>query len=485
MSGSSAAVTLSPLGLRQHSLSCMTAQGVLAPKGDYNQLMASVFRKSIQHRVPKHAVRKVRKDGVTVVSWHDRQHRRCVGTLAADGSGVEIVRYKSPTYFVRFKDSEGSVRVVNTLTSDKEQARTFLHRRQSEVCALRIDPDAAVRSKIQHVRSMRLTGLMDEYLGTLRDAHRASTESLLKRVIAHLGWRTVSSIDPARLECLRDELLDAHHDNRAINHSVLSRRQKPTLRNIRGFVVAAKGFCTWLAKKYQVPNRLGGVTCPKPSKCERRPRRAIEAAEFHSLIQAAEADVRDLHRCRTPGMLGRQAALIYSVLMFTGIRISALRRMCIGDVVFHDHELGHLKVIPKVRGRVAQQVQFRASVGGRLRDWIEIRRGDGSGDDDALIIWPARARDHFDRHCKDAGIDRRVMGTVVDIGALRGACNTHMFHAGVPAPVRARILGHVDTKLVETRYLLLGELAVNDAAARLEERLTAAAAGDSGAAAAA
>ena len=80
-------------------------------------------------------------------------------------------------------------------------------------------------------------------------------------------------------------------------------------------------------------------------------------------------------------------------------------------------------------------------------------------------------RQQFHKHRADAGIDHVVLGYHADLYALRGSWNTHAFHAKVPAELRAKVMGHTTTKLVEDRYLLLDELATSEAVAEVDRRL--------------
>jgi site-specific recombinase XerC len=434
--------------------------------------MGCVFRKVIIHRVPVRATRKPGKAGVTTITWVDRHQRRCSGKLMIGKNGDERVSYRAPEYYIRFRDARGSLRTERSGTSDKDLARSLLRQRENEVLERRLDPSRARRAAAATAATQDIYELINSYVGSLRGSHRDSTKSYLRRLAAHLEWKCIGCVALGPLEELRDHLLDCRARNKRSQSPVLARPAVPTARSIRGFLIAARGFCTWIASQHGVPNALGSLRAPKPKRAERRPRRAFAADEIARLISAARQDRRNLHGCSTRGVLGQQAALIYLMMSRTAIRPASIRRLRIRDVLLHGRGAGVLAVTPKVIDADIQRIPFGAELASALRGWIEVRRGDADFSDDAtLVIWPARQRQQFHKHLADAGIERVVLGYHADLYALRGSWNTHAFHAKVPAELRAKVMGHSTTKLVEDRYLLLDELATSEAVAEVERRL--------------
>jgi integrase len=434
--------------------------------------MGSVFRKVIHQRVPAGATRKPAKDGGTTISWTDRQRRRCSGKLVTGNDGLERVSYRAPEYHVRYRDEHGKLRTQRSHTTDKELARSLLKKKEQEVLELELDPTRTRRAAATRLASQSLDELIDLYLQSLRESHRASTKSYLRRLVPYFGWRRFGCVQLRQLEQLRDQLLVCRAQNQSCRLSLLKGGQVPTLRTIRGIVIAAKGLCTWVASAHGVPNPLSALRAPRAKKAERRPRRAFTVEEIARLIRAAEADRRDLHGCATSGVLGQQAALIYLLISRTAVRPASIRRLRIRDVLLHGAG-GVLVVTPKVTDAEIQRIPFGPELADALRRWIEVRRADaGFGPDAPLVRWPARQRQQFLKHLEDAGIARVVLGHHVDLYALRASWNTHAFHADVPAELRARVMGHSSTKLVQDRYLLLDEIATSEAIEQVDRRLS-------------
>jgi integrase len=422
--------------------------------------MGSIFKKRLQHKVPSGASRHSLADGTTEIRWTNRKRRKCKGRLVFVG-GAERVAYKSHTFWIRYRDHQRRQRSEDTGSTDREHASRMLSDRQAKASS---PEDAAHQAKLNTLKQAAVDDLIENYLATRSTQSRPAIRSYLSRLSRHLKWKHFSCIKKSDIEGVRDQLLTEHGQNAESGCKLLGKPQVPTLRNIRGFVIAARGFCTWVAKEYGAANALSDINAPKPLRAERRPRRAISIDDFHELIAAAERDKRDLHGCSTKGMLGKQAVLIYSLMMLTAIRPASIKKLRIRDIGFKDGRPTAMDVSPKVKGRQQQRIELPEELGDLLGEWIAIRRKDDSVDESSkVVLWPARARDHFGQHLEGAGICKVVGNYHLDMYALRGSWNTHAARSGIKPKVRAAVMGHADSKLVESVYLLEEEIGPDEA----------------------
>jgi integrase len=165
---------------------------------------------------------------------------------------------------------------------------------------------------------------------------------------------------------------------------------------------------------------------------------------------------------------GWERALLYLVLVTTGLRKGELSSLTVADVDLDDeHPAITLAAANAKNGREAR-LPLRSDVAAELLAWItqrQNRRVERSATKDRLFYVPNKLVRILYRDLKAAGIPKRDRrGRIVDVHAFRGTFGTHLARAGVD-PVTLKTLtrhGRIETTLKSyiDDYLLETEQAV-------------------------
>ena len=164
---------------------------------------------------------------------------------------------------------------------------------------------------------------------------------------------------------------------------------------------------------------------------------------FATIVDAAE---RGRARMRPEAAeefsrLGRERALIYRVLVTTGLRRGELAALTVGDVLLDDRQPAIVLRGADAKNGKRATLPLQADVAAELRAWIDektkaacgqrvvVVRGVGGV---PLFDVPDKLVRILDRDLAVAGIPKRDdQGRTVDVHAMRGTFATHLARAGV------------------------------------------------------
>ncbi len=203
----------------------------------------------------------------------------------------------------------------------------------------------------------------------------------------------------------------------------------------------------------------------KPAKVNRRNWTYAELAfdEINAAMDRARYRLRNSpHRIEQLDRLGRERALMYKTLIFTGLRRGELASLTIGQL----HLAGPRPYVDlhaaDEKNRQGAQIPLRSDLAGELASWVEDMQARNTRDSDAnkgqschrlttvarstalplttpLFTVPKALVKILDRDLKLAGIAKRdEWGRTVDVHALRHCFGTLLSRSGV-APERRRL----------------------------------------------
>jgi len=305
------------------------------------------------------------------------------------------------------------------------------------------------------------------------------------------AWRTLKDVDRADFEKWIGALREAGTGARALN--------------VR--LVAGKAFCNWLVQVNRLAqNPLKGIE-PANEKADRRhERRALTLDELAALIHAAERRPLDgalRNRGGNPADLkadersaleakGRERALVYRVLAFTGLRYGELRSVTVGQVAL-DATPPHIVLrAADEKARRGALIPLRADLVDAIRHFLRaksvqakkaaLRTGKPAplalSPDTRLFDLPLSLKKPLALDLVAAGLasqdketkrinKRDQHGRVIDVHCLRHTYATMLAKAGLPLQQAQRLMRHSDPKLTASVYTHLGVLDGAAAVAKL------------------
>ncbi len=437
--------------------------------------MGSVFRKLISRPLPEGA-RPLTRDGKLLAEWKGSDGRKHTGEIREIEGGLAKVLVRSSTYFAKYRDGSGIVRVVATHCREEAAARSVLAQleRRSELVragVMSAAEEAAgqeqgilladhVTAFVEHLRARRVVG------GRVKTMNRR-----LESVSAALHW--------IRLEDLSAEQLERHLSARR------GEGMGPSVWN--GIREAFVAFERWAIDTGRVlQGRLRLVPKLDERLDPRRPRRPLTEEELQRLVQVAQErplkDAQKINRGARKGeegaqvkphvklrlgLLGLERATLYKALALTGLRRGELASVTLARVDL-DAKVPHL-VLEAVdeKNRQGSTIPLRADLVTDIRAWLQRklealqleakRRGqpipmrlDPSM---PLFVVPKALVKILDRDLVAAGIPKRDdRGRTVDVHALRHTFGTNLAKAGVPLRTAQTLMRHSDPRLTANTY---------------------------------
>jgi integrase len=467
--------------------------------------MGIVFRPFVTRPLPDGA-RLVTRAGKPVAVWTDADGK---GHHAAITAGdPPRIRVRAGTFTAQFRDAEGRKRRVATGCRDRVAARAVLAdlERRAELerrGVLRPGEgrvaDHADTPVADHVAAYLEALAARRGKGARRSVaprHVANVRHALQLVVEACGWKRLRDLDREGVERWVARQLDGE--------------APPAPRTVNAKLATLTAWGNWLVGE----GRLSANPFARLRKLDegddvRRQRRALTADELRRLLTVARlrpvaefgrqtlrvvdagrprgsratwkraalrfddlaaAAERGRGRLR-PDVLarleraGRERALLYAVLVTTGLRRGELAAITVDDVKLDDAQ--PVLVLPGAVAKNGQRatIPLRPDVAGELRAWLD-ELADGvcrervgiAGTvsipgDVPLFDVPVALVKILDRDMAAAGIPKRDdRGRTVDVHALRHTFASHLVAAGVAPRVAQAALRHSSLDLTMQHY---------------------------------
>jgi len=306
-----------------------------------------------------------------------------------------------------------------------------------------------------------------ESMADRTDKHRTMSRQRVERVLKLAQIDRLAGITMPRLNTAIDKLAEAPHSLKPITRQHHRR--------------AVYAFLKWASSERLIPSvNLGELRAIRNAKTERE-RAALTIDEQRQLLEIAGAGEPFIERARggetRNEVDGQTRALVYRLVMETGLRSAEVRALTAADfnlratvptVRLHQrHEKNRKGTTFRIRPDTAVMLRGHlsrkapASAAFHLPDGANMARMLRADLKAARAAWIAQAGQDFDerqrREKSDTLADKRHDGAVLDFHALRVTFITNLARAGVPMAKAVRLARHSDPKLTMAIYTKLGE----------------------------
>lgn len=220
--------------------------------------------------------------------------------------------------------------------------------------------------------------------------------------------------------------------------------RKLTSQTVNYYLAAAKHLCKWMVRRGRAASSpLQYMESFRTKGEEKRERRPLKPTEAQRLIEVVGAG-------RQRGcMPGAERALLYVVMLESGLRVSEMRRLTKG--VFRLGEQPHIHLVGKLtKNRTSAIILLRTTTARALERHLK----DIADDDQAFQMGTANAMTRaFAADLKDAGIPRQdTAGRVVDLHSLRHTFVTWAHDGGASIRELTDLARHSDARLTIGTY---------------------------------
>ncbi len=419
--------------------------------------MGSVFLKTYTRAVPAGAeVGAIGgKNPRRVARWKTGS-KRIEAEVVTTPDGRDVVRVKSSTYYAKYRNADDVVVVVPTGCRDRKMAEQALAKLEKSV--ERVKAGVATHAETRQAQRMAepIGEHIDAYLATFAGSamHRQNTGSYLRKLAADCGWTTLADLKRADLETWL-----------AAESRVVDKKPKRSARSRNAYQTALVSFCNWCvtSARAMASNPFDRMAKAKLKTDPRRPRRALTVPEAIRLVEAARTAPErpegkpkpragSVPRRPAVRLTGPDRALLYLVLVQTGLRIGELSQLLVRDVRL-EGDVFRIELPARVgKSRREATIPLR-------RDLVEALRPrlDGKPPTAPVFDVPSSLIARFNGDCKRAGIPKRDdRDQTVDIHSLRKTFNTWLALAGVAPRVAQELMRHQHIDLTMGPYMDAG-----------------------------
>jgi len=339
--------------------------------------MGTVYKKTFTKPLPTGAKIIVRK-GQRLAEWKDAKGKTRTAPLTVAGDRIAVA---AGTYTAKYRDGAGIVREVATGCRDESAARSILSKLERRAELVKGEVITAAEDAVIDHQGTPLSDHIAAFIEhqKARGVSRRVKDTLsqLRRVAADCGFRRLADLDVTALERW---LLDRKAEGMSAG----------TMNQYRSAWVA---FGNWCIRNGRL---LGNPFSVLPKADEtadrRRTRRALTEAELMRLLDVARRrpllDAMTIRRgkrrgeavgrlreatCRRLERLGQERALIYKMLVLTGLRKGELASITVGQVVLDANPPYLVLEAADEKNREGSTIPLRADLAADLRQWLAGR----------------------------------------------------------------------------------------------------------------
>jgi len=470
--------------------------------------MGTVFKPFVTRPLPDGA-KVVTRAGKPVAVWTDASGKRRQAPATGKRAKRPGIVERAGTYSAQYRDGDGVVRRVPTGCKSLDAARAVLadlERRAEHVKAGIVTQaeanvaEHADTAVVEHVEAYVAALAHKRGKGarrTVSPEHVANVDRTLRLIVVECGFKRLRDLNRDAVDRWVSRLLELPDDAVVDAAGAVTSSARPAARTVNAKLATVTAWANWLVES----GRLTASPFARLRKLDeaddtRRQRRALTADELDRLLTVARlrpvaqfgrptlrviddarpaksratwkraeltfdtiVDAAERGRaCMRPeaaaqfDRLGRERALIYRVLVTTGLRRGELAALTVGDVLLDDDRPAIMLRGADAKNGKRATLPLRADVADELRAWIDEKAeavcrervgvaGVVSAIDDApLFDVPDKLVRILDRDLAAAGIPKRDdRGRTVDVHAMRGTFATHLAAAGV-SPVTLKTL---------------------------------------------
>lgn len=405
--------------------------------------MGYVFRQSVTKPLPANAIVKGEK-----VTWIDANGKKQSAELTDSGR----IRIQSQVFYARYNLNG---KQVTRSTECEKQANAEAILRQWEAEAEKVHAGILKPEDIKAKQEAKrgLTDHLNDYRvyleGKKRSVrHVADTLKQIQKAAEACGWKSLSDISRRDLEKHVDQMTARGLGANSVNHRL----------------TALISFCRWAEKNGRlVTMPLAGIEKATITEDRRHIRRALTEADFLRLVEATKArPVHDaLHNHRGEGEArisqttrsnlireGEVRAFCYTMLFYTGLRLSELKRLKVKSVDLKASRPCLCLEAQATKAKRGDMIPLVSKIIPLLAGWLE-----GKGPDEFVVDVPDNLLKIFDRDLQFAGIAKADdQGRVLDLHALRMSLGTNLLRNGVPLLNVQKIMRHSTPTLTANLY---------------------------------
>jgi integrase len=429
--------------------------------------MGSVFRKMKTKPLPDGAEVFTRRRKVTVrqpdgtkrvdrvteqcARWKDAKGRNRAELVTTGEDGSLRLRLESGTYFAKYRDHDGTVRVVPTGCREEDNAKQVLADLEKQTDRVRAGVVTPQELAIADRMADPIAQHIADYVSTLTGSedHRQHTDRYLRRLAEECRWSKLSDLRRDDFELWLASQSRLGPDGRPIRSA----------RSRNAHHVAIVAFCNWC-----IPHRMERNPFAKLHKADvkldrREIRRSLSAAEVERIAEAARMAPRrpprrptgpdDRKGFRPEERLSNEGrAFLWVFLSGTGLRLNEAGGLTVGDLILDSNLPGINLPAKLVKAKEDQYIPLYADLARRLRQHVA-----GRGLNDPVFTLPADILRRFKGDCKRAGIPfKDERGRKVDIHALRMSFVDRLAKSGIAPKIVQELARHADISTTMEHY---------------------------------
>jgi len=480
--------------------------------------VGNIFKPGVTRPLPPGA-KIVDRNGKRIATWTDSKGKKRQGEVTH--SDPPRLRQEASVYHARFRDGGGALRQVSTGCKSRDAAQAVLAGLQRRAEQVRAGTLTAAESTVADRVDTPVAEHIDAYISHLSRKHgRGARPSTSKGHVENVRRDLTVAVAECRFERLRGlnrEAVAAWVSRlRSLPDSATVDGEgnvlvpcRPAPRTINARLASLTAWGNWLVDSRRVLSnpfaRLGKTAGVEAGDDIRRKRRAFTEGELLRLIAVArlrpvaeygrstvkndtkpeqkksratwkreelsfatvQAAAERGRTCLKPEVLsrlehsGRERALLYAVLVTTGLRKGELTALTLDDVVLDEGSPAIMLPAVHAKSGKAARLPLRADVAGEVRAWVAEKFQAGESGTARLFNVPTKLAKILYRDLQAADIPRRdKRGRIVDVHAMRGTFGTHLARAGVDPVTLKTLMRHgriettmkfyVDDSLLET-----------------------------------